>query len=152
MRDVWVKIGGTRMKADEVEFNLVTDCSCDEVDITSFGFAVQKRTLPVRDPHCPQHGVNKVYANADEIILTATPDDSPEVLCCRCEKITPLRTSTWEEHDYRYAGWWCHGCRVDAGFDVEKKPLVDPAYPYWHPLVPGTSPGDASSEGSPENG
>lgn len=76
-------------------------CSCTMVDVTSFGDQGNVYT-PVRDPDCPIH----------------FPVEAPEVECCRCHEVKLLKTSTWEEHDPRYRGWWCHDCRVDAGFDV----------------------------------
>lgn len=55
---------------------------------------------------------------ADMTVRFAAPPEEPEVECCRCTKVWPLKTATWEEHDPRAVGWWCKPCRIDIGMDV----------------------------------
>lgn len=85
-------------------------CTCDRIDATSIG-DLTRTQLFLEDPLCPEHG----------------KPPAPEVQCVRCTAVTPLRTSTWEEHDPRKVGWWCKPCRIDIGMDVmEKKVTLAP--------------------------
>lgn len=79
--------------------------------------------MPVQDPMCRVHGLGGgpsglAGKTINTVILDEALEEVPEVECVRCNKVTPLKSSSWLEHDYRAVGWWCQGCRIAIGADV----------------------------------